>query len=152
MAIVTGEVAVFLDVLGHRRGDSQGEDRLLEAILLAGPDMEIEEIDLDGEESVYFVFKQTGTDVLFENDVLVSVMVRTQPDEQDPSYGLYPRPEALVDGLSPVASRGEVAALLGAPERSGPTFERYEANGHYLHFEFGRDDRVARISALLEAV
>ncbi|ACU37659.1 hypothetical protein KCV87_01430 [Actinosynnema pretiosum subsp. pretiosum] len=148
MTTVSGEAAVFLDVLGHRQGDS----RILEAITLVGPAMEVEELDFDGERSVYFIFKPAGTDLLFEDDVLVSAMVRTQPDAQDPSYGLYPRPEALVAGLPAVAARHEVSALLGAPERSGPAFDRYRANGRYLHFEFDPDDRVARISALLEAV
>lgn len=148
MTTVTGEMAVLLDVLGYRQGDS----RILEAIALVGPDMTVEELDFDGEKSTYFIFKPAGTDLLFENDVLVSAMVRTQPDSQDDTYGLYPRPTALVDGLSPTATRAEVAALLGNPERGGPNFDRYEVNKRYLHFEFASNNRVARISALLEPI
>jgi hypothetical protein len=148
MASVTGEMAVMLGVLGYRQGDG----RILEAIVLVGPKMEIEKFEFDGDKSTYFVFKPAGTDLLFENDVLVSVMVRTQPDSQDSTYGLYPRPAALIAGLSPTATRAEVAALLGDPERVGPGFDRYEVNQRYLHFEFDSNGRVAKISALLDPI
>jgi hypothetical protein len=148
MTTITGEMAVMLDVLGYRQGDS----RILDAIALVGPDMMVEEFDFDGEKSTYFTFKPAGTDLLFENDVLVSVIVRTQPDSQDETYGLYPRPAALVDGLSPTATRAEVTALLGDPERVGPNFDRYEVNKRYLHFEFDSNSRVAKLSALLEPI
>ncbi|HEX7305390.1 hypothetical protein [Lentzea sp.] len=148
MTTVSGEITVLLDVLGHRQGDS----RILDAIVLVGPKMEVSEYDFDGEKSTYFVFKDAGTELLFEDDVLASVMVRTQPDPEDETYGQYPRPGALVEGLPATATRGEVTAFLGTPERTGPSFDRYQANGHYLHFEYGSNDRVARISALLEAV
>ena len=148
MTTVTGEIAVLLDVLGHRQGDS----RILEAIVLVGPRMEVVKWDFDGEQSTTYAFKPAGTDLLFENDVLVSVMVRTQPDSQDETHGLYPRPAALVDGLSPTATRAEVTACLGSPERVGPNFDRYEVNNRYLHFEFGSNGRLARLSTLLEPI
>lgn len=139
---------MMLDVLGYRQGDS----RILAAIALVVPDVEVEEFDFDGEKSTHLVFKPAGAELIFEDDVLVSVTVRTQPDSQDGSYGPYPRPAALVDGLSPTATRAEVAALLGDPERVGPNFDRYEANKRYLHFEFDSNGRVARITTLLEPI
>lgn len=148
MTTVTGEMAVMLDVLGYRKGDG----RILEAIILVGPKMEVTEHDFDGETSTHYLFKPAGTELVFENDVLEMVMVRTQPDSQDATYGLYPRPAALVDGLSATATRAEVAAFLGDPERVGPSFDRYEVNKRYLHFEFDSNGRVAKISALLEAL
>lgn len=148
MATVRGEMAVLLGVLGMRQGDS----RILDAIALVGPTMEVEEFDWEDERSTYFLFRPAGTDLLFENDVLVSVMVRTQPDGHDETYGLYPRPTGLVEGLSPTATRAEVAALLGQPERTGPDFDRYPVNGHYLRVGFDAADRAATLSALLEPV
>jgi hypothetical protein len=148
MTTVTGEMAVLLDVLGYGQGDS----RILEAIALVGPGMEVEKFDFDGEKSTYFIFKPAGTELLFEDDVLVSVMVRTQSDEQDETYGLYPRPAALICGLPPTATRAEVMSLLGRPERVGPNFDRYEVNKRHLHFEFASNGRVAMISALLEPI
>ncbi|RKS06676.1 hypothetical protein DFP74_2319 [Nocardiopsis sp. Huas11] len=148
MATVTGEMALLLDVLGRRQGDG----RILEAIALLGPGMEVEEFDFDGETSRYYVFRPAGTDLLFENEVLVSAMVRTRPDGRDPGYGGYPRPAALIDGLAPTATRAEAAAFLGTPERTGPTFDRYEVHGRYLHVEFAPDGRIGRLSALLEPV
>ncbi|PGH11324.1 hypothetical protein AJ79_04940 [Helicocarpus griseus UAMH5409] len=127
MATITGEIAVMLSVLGCARGD----DRILEAIVLVGPRMEIEEFDFDC--STYYTFKPTGTDLLFENDVLTMAMVRTQPDNQDKTYGLYPRPAALIDGLSPTATGPEVSTFLGNPECVGPNWDRYEVNNCYLH-------------------
>lgn len=148
MTTVTGEMAVMLDVLGHRQGDS----RILDAIALVGPTMEVTEHDFDGEKSTHFIFKPAGTELVFENDVLDMVMVRTQPDSQDETFGLYPRPAALVDGLSPTATRAEVTAFLGRPEREGADFDRYEVNNRYLHFEFDSNSRVTKLSALLEAI
>ncbi|WP_112264046.1 hypothetical protein [Lentzea terrae] len=148
MTTVSGEIAVMLDVLGHRKGDS----RILDAIVLIGPKMEVSEYDFDGEKSTYYVFKDAGTELLFEDDVLASIMVRTQPDPEDETYGQYPRPGELVEGLSATATRSEVTAFLGNPERTGPSFDRYQTNNRYLHFEFGPNGRVARISALLEPV
>lgn len=148
MTTVTGEMAVMLGVLGRRQGD----DRILDAISLVGPTMEVDEDDIDGEKSTYFLFKPAGTEMVFEDDVLEMIMVRTQPDDLDPSFGLYPRPAALVEGISPTATRAEVTAFLGAPERVGPSFDRFEANGRYLHFEYAANDRIAKISALLEAI
>jgi hypothetical protein len=148
MATVTGEMAVMLGVLGLRQGDG----RVLDVVVLVGPAMEVDEFDWDGERSTYFIFRPNGTELLFENDVLASVMVRTQPDGADPTYGLYPRPDELIDGLSATASRAEVAALLGEPERTGPNFDRYAVNGHYLHVEFDAGGRAAMLSALLDPV
>jgi len=147
MATVAGEMAVVLGVLGLRQGDS----RILDAIVLVGPAMEVEKFD-DDERSTYFIFRPAGTDLLFENDVLVSAMVRTQPDSEDETYCLYPRPNDLVEGLSPTAARAEVAALLGKPERTGPNFDRYPVNGRYLHVEFDAAGHAARLTALLDPV
>ncbi|MFE9580955.1 hypothetical protein ACFYO1_31580 [Nocardia sp. NPDC006044] len=148
MTVVRGEIAVLLGVLGLRQGDN----RILAAIALVGPVMTIEEFDWDETRSTYYVFHPAGTDLLFEDDVLVSAMVRTQPDNQDEAYGLYPRPHDLLEGLSPNATRAEAAAMLGTPERSGPNFDRYAVNDHYLHFEFDATGRTARLTALLEPI
>ncbi|WP_414942869.1 hypothetical protein [Amycolatopsis sp. cmx-11-51] len=110
------------------------------------------EHDFDGAKSTHFLFKLAGTELVFEDDVLKMFTVRTQPDGRDDNFGLYLRPAMLVDGISSTATRAEVAELLGNPERVGPNFDRYEVNEHYLHFEFGSNDRFARISALLEAI
>lgn len=148
MVTVTGEMAVMLEVLGLPQGDG----RILEAIALVGPEMEVEELDWGSERSTYFIFRPAGTDLLFEDGVLASVVVRMRPDAQDPGYGRYPRPAALVDGLPPTATRTDVEALFGVAERTGPGFVRYEANRRYLHVEFGSDGRVGKLSALLEPV
>ncbi|MFF3228151.1 hypothetical protein ACFYV7_35525 [Nocardia suismassiliense] len=148
MPIVTGEMAAMLNVLGLRKGDN----RILDVIVLVGPSMEVEQFDFGDVQSTYYLFRQAGTELLFENEVLVSAMVRTQPDSEDETYALYPRPDNLLEGLSPTATRTEVTALLGQPERTGPNFDRYEVNDHYLHFEFDAAGRVAKLSALLEPV
>lgn len=148
MVTIAGEMAVMLDVLGKPQGDG----RILDAIALVGPEMEIEEFDWGSEKSTYFIFKASGTDLLFEDGVLASAIVRMQPDAQDPGYGLYPRPAALIDGLPPTATRTEVEDFFGVPERTGPSFVRYEANERYLHVEFNSDGRIGKLSALLEPV
>ncbi|MEV6562834.1 hypothetical protein AB0M22_44450 [Nocardia sp. NPDC051756] len=148
MTVVRGEIAVMLGVLGLPLGD----DRILAAIALVGPEMKVEEFDWDEVQSMYYVFHPAGTDLLFEDKVLVSAMVRTQPDSADEAYGLYPRPHDLLEGLSPTATRAEVTARLGKPERTGPNFDRYAVNGHYLHFEFDTAGRAAKLTAMLEPI
>lgn len=54
-------MAVLLNVLGCR----QGASRILDAIALLGTYMEVEEYDLGGEKSTYFIFESVGTDLLF---------------------------------------------------------------------------------------
>lgn len=78
------------------------------------------------------------------------VQIRSCGDGE--TCGLYPRPAALVDGVSPASSRADVAALFGTPERSRPTFDRYEVESGYLHVEFDSNSRVAKLSVLLEPV
>lgn len=148
MATVTGEMAVMLDVLGLRVGDA----RILDAIALVGPKMDIDKFDFDGEKSTHYTFNVSGTDLVFEDKVLVAAMVRTQPSSEDAPRGVYPRPAALVQGLSPSSTRAEVKAFLGDPERVGPRFDRYEVNDHYLHFEFDANGRTTMLTALLEPV
>ncbi|QBS39456.1 hypothetical protein [Nocardia sp. CS682] len=148
MSIVTGEVAAMLNVLGLRKGDN----RILDVIVLLGPEMEVEDFDWGDVQSTYYLFRRAGTELLFEDEVLVSAIVRTLPDSADETYRPYPRPGALLEGLSPNATRSEVTALLGQPERAGPNFDRYEVNNRYLHFEFDPAGRVAKLSALLEPV
>ena len=145
---ITGELATFLAVLGQR----QGATPILDAIVLVGPQMETESFDWgDDQVSTYFAFTDAGTDLIFENDVLTSSIIRTQPDPEDESYGVYPRPDALIDGLPMSADRAQVAAMFGSPERTGPDFDRYQVNGHYLRFGF-RGDRIATLSPMLEPV
>jgi len=146
MLTINGEMTIQLDALGHRRGDS----RILAAIVLVGPRMEISEFTSGEQISRHYLFKPAGTELLFENDILVSVMVRTRPDPDDTTYGTYPRPSALIEGLSPTATRAEVMAFLGNPQRMGRTFYLYDVNQHHLHFEFDQQGQTAKISALLQ--
>lgn len=145
---VTGEVALMLDALGCRQGDG----RILDVITLVGPGLEIETFEVDGERSTYFTFRSAGTDLIFEDDILVSVTVWTREDGRAGNQGVYPRPAALVDGLPLAALRTEVTALLGVPERVGAHFDRFAEDRGYLHVEFDGDGRVTRISTLLEPV
>ncbi|GAA4714419.1 hypothetical protein APR04_004112 [Promicromonospora umidemergens] len=147
MATVTGDIAVMLSVLGLRKGDA----RILDALVLLGSGMETTELDWGDETSTYLVFRSTGTDVHFTDDVLTSFMVRVQPDTEESGYDPYPRLADLVEGLPLTATRSEVEEHFGVPERTGPTFLRYEANDQYLHLEFDAQDRITMVSALLTA-
>jgi hypothetical protein len=51
-----------------------------------------------------------------------------------------------------VATRDEVEAFFGVPERTESSFVRYEVNERYPHVEFTSEGRIGKLSALLEPV
>lgn len=62
----------------------------------------------------------------------------------------YPRPAALIDGLSAESTRDDVLALLGSPEREGPTFVRYVVQGRYVHLAF-EDGVLVQATLMVDA-
>ncbi len=141
---LSGELTTFLAVLGLEQGD----ERILDAIALVDlPTDEQGYLRDDGTTVDYLSMRPSGTDFAFTNGVLSSISIRTQ---SMPDYGVYPRPDSLIDGLDSTATREEVAALLGAPERSGPAWDRYPSDDHFLHFEY-REGRIALVTVMGKA-
>jgi hypothetical protein len=66
--------------------------------------------------------------------------------QQAPSY---PRPAALIEGLSAESTREDVLAVLGKPEREGPSYLRYVVQGRYLHLEFD-DGGLVRVTLMVD--
>ena len=141
---LTGEITTMLGVLGLPQGDGEA----LDAMVLVGMPSETKEIT-DGDSSrLYLTAREAGTDFLFEDRELTSVIIRTQPKAK---YGAYPRPDALIDGLPGTATRDDVLALLGEPEWSGPVADRFLVDGRYAHFEYDPSNRIARITLMMRA-
>lgn len=67
--------------------------------------------------------------------------------QQSPAY---PRPSALIDGLTAESTKEDVLALLGRPEREGPSYLRYVVRGRYLHLEF-EDGGLVRVTLMVDA-
>ncbi|MBG6238423.1 hypothetical protein IWX78_001395 [Mycetocola sp. CAN_C7] len=144
VATISGELTTMMNVLGLQPAD----DRVLDAIDLVGGLSEnsvFEEGDLT---VLYLTARDAGTDFLFENRTLASVIIRTQPQAK---YGAYPRPDALIDGLSGAATRAEVVARFGVPEWTSATADRFVVDGRYLHVEFDGSGRLVRITLMVSA-
>ncbi|MBE3043553.1 hypothetical protein IMZ48_13475 [Candidatus Bathyarchaeota archaeon] len=149
MAKITGDMAVMLDALGRRKSDSSW---MRDILALAGPDMEVTEYDNE----THYLFKPTGTELVIAEGFVERVVVLTRPDgkrkvdgkwvdARPAGWGMYPRPEALVEGLSGEATPAEVTALLGEPSLNGFRFQWFEANDRCLHVQYGSDNRVVKL-------
>lgn len=141
---MTGEMTAMLDVLGLPLGD----DRALEAMALVGLPTERDEFRDSGLDRTYLVAREAGTDFVFNDGELTSVIVRTQPKGD---YAAYPRPDALIDGLAGTATRDEVLARFGEPVKSTAASDRFAIDGRFLHFEYDATGHVARLTAMSRA-
>lgn len=141
---ISGELTTMLGVLGLEQGDGGA----LDAMALVGMPSETSEFVEGGTTQLYLTARDSGTDFLFEDRRLTTVIIRTQPKAK---YGAYPRPDALIDGLSGTASRDDVRDALGAPEWSSPAADRFLVDDRYVHFEYDAAGRIARITVMTEA-
>lgn len=111
---ISGELTTYLDALGMRPDDPR-----LEPVLdLPGPTTDTNE-ESDGTGVVFHLAaRSSGTEFVFADEQLMIVFIGTQERE---NWGVYPRPDALIDGLSGTATRPEVRAALGDPSGNGTT-------------------------------
>ena len=144
VAAPSGEIAVFLSALGAREGSLE----ILEIIGRVGPRMERHEVARGGVSWTYLVFGPHGVTLQLKDGVLVGALVYLVDEE---AGGTYPRPDALIDGLVLPASRADVRALLGAPDRSSQLLDLYRFGDRYLSFDLV-DEQVVSVSAMLADV
>lgn len=141
---LTGEIERLIAALGT----SEKDQAAIDAMVLAGLPTKSQEFREGGVTTTYLISEEGGTDFLFEDDALDSVLVRMQPE---PPYATYPRPDALIDGLAASADRASVRQLLGDdPEWTGPNADRWNVGAASVHFEFD-DDALALITIMRSA-
>ncbi|MFC7403983.1 hypothetical protein [Georgenia alba] len=125
----TGEIGTYLAAMGGREGDA-AVDR---AIALAGGALSANEYNIDV--PTKYVASEGGTEFMFEDGVLHSVLLHG-PGSQD---GAYPRPSALIDGLSLDSGREQLEFVLGEPHRSTPGYVKYKVGDCFVNFTFADD-------------
>ena len=141
---LTGEIERMIAALGSPEKDRAA----LDAMVLAGLPTKSQEFRDGGVTTTYLISEEGGTDFLFEDGALDSVLVRMQPE---PPYAVYPRPEALIDGVHPCADRAAVRQVMGDdPEWSGPNADRWSVGTASVHFEFA-DDALALVTIMRAA-
>lgn len=139
---LTGEVRVYLDALGMHPTD----ERLTAVLDLPGPTTDTnEEREAGGNVVFHLAARSNGTEFMFSGEQLVTVFLGTQPRE---AWGVYPRPDALIDGLSGTATRDEVRAKFGEPVWQKDDADRFEVGRDYLQFQYAED----RIQVIVAAI
>lgn len=136
--VPAGEVGVFFAALGA----AEMSPEVLEIIVLAGPRMERHEVETSSGPGAFVVFDGGGVDLQFAGDALQAVLIHLRPED---GRAAYPRPEALIDGLTLPASRAQTQAVLGAPTQvySQPDLDLYAYAEGYLHVGFEGDRAVS---------
>lgn len=139
---ITGEIQAYLGALGMRP-----DDQRLPAVLdLPGPTTDTnEEREAGGNVVFHLAARSSGTEFMFSGERLVAVFLGTQPRE---AWGVHPRPDALIDGLSGTATRDEARALLGEPVWQSDVADRFAAGPDYLQLQYA-DDRIQVVVAAI---
>lgn len=136
MTSINGEIQHFIGALGIHPSDEG-----LEAVLdLPGPTTDTNTESNGGNTIFHLAARGGGTEFMFASEQLVAVFIGTQPRD---AWGVYPRPEALMEGLSATATRRESRDLLGEPVWQSEVADRWLLDdGNYLQFQY-HDDRIA---------
>ena len=142
VARLTGEIQAYLSALGMPPTD----ERLTAVLDLPGPTTDTNtEKDAAGIVVFHLAARSSGTEFVFAAEQLVTVFIGVLPRE---AWGTYPRPDALIDGLTAAASRDEVRAMLGEPVWQKDDADRFRVERDYLQFQY-RDDRIEVIVAAI---
>lgn len=139
---LTGEIQAYLGALGMPPTD----ERLTAVLDLPGPTTDTNtEKDAAGNVVFHLAARSSGTEFMFAAEQLVTVFIGVLPRE---AWGIYPRPDALIDGLPATASRDEVRAMFGEPVWQQDDADRFTVEGDCLQFQY-RGDRIEVIVAAI---
>lgn len=136
-----GEITTFTDALGSAMTDEPA------LVAFAAVDLPTSrsDYDLGDMRRTYLKADDQGVEFVFEDGALRSVFIATV---ESPARAAYPRPDALIEGLSGTASRAEVLARFGEPEWTSDEADRFQwAAACYARFAY-QDDRVVKISVM----
>lgn len=135
---IDGEIYTFINNLGLMQGD----DKMLESIILIGTNFEYCESDF--EDSSYYKFFESGIEYLFEKKKLSGIFFFIKSNDQ---YKSYSSVDSLIEGINIYSNALDVIKLLGSPNLSGNKWIKYEVNKNkYIHFEFDVNDELKQIT------
>lgn len=140
--MIAGEIQAYLGALGMHPTDP----RLTEVLDLPGPTTDTnEEREAGGNVVFHLAARSSGTEFMFSGEQLVAVFLGTQPRE---AWGVHPRRDALIEGLSGTATRAEARELLGEPAWESATDDRFAAGDDWLQLHYD-DDRIQIVIAAI---
>ena len=129
---ITGDVMSFLKILGEPDG--------AEAASLAARLLETELGDTLRSSSR--ALKKHGVEVTSTRTGITTVWIHVPA---------YPRPSALIRGLTETTTISDARSIMGEPESAGSVWVRYVLDGKYVHLEFGRAGTLSLVTLMTEA-
>lgn len=140
---LSGEITAFLDILRTEQGD----DAALPVFALVN--FPSEKTDFDEGDSVrtYLTARNEGTQFIYMKRRLNAVSFYLAKNEE---YGVYPRPDALIDGLPANATREQVRAMFGEREAGRKAWDRFQVGENFIHFTYDENDTVTQIGIMAE--
>jgi hypothetical protein len=139
---VGGEIVAYLGALGMHPSD----ERLTAVLDLPGATTDTStEADAEGHVVFRLAARSGGTEFLFAGERLVAVFIGLLPREP---WGTYPRPDALIAGLSSGSTRDDARALLGEPAWQSEDADRFREGEDYLQLQY-RGERIEVVVAAI---
>ncbi len=138
-----GEIRAFADALGT----SMTDERSLAAFAAVDLPTARSDYDLGESHRTYVKAEDQGVEFVYEDGRLRTVFISTI---DTPARAAYPRPDALIEGLSGTASRAQVLERFGEPEWTSDEADRFQlAAACYARFAY-ESGRVVKISVMAE--
>ncbi|GHD38827.1 hypothetical protein [Mycetocola manganoxydans] len=138
-----GELTTFTDALGS----SMTDGRSIAAFVAVDLPTARSDYDLGDSHRTYLKSTDKGVEFVYEDGRLRSVFISTI---DNPIRRAYPRPDALIEGLSGTATRGQVLKRFGEPEWTSEEADRFKlAAACYVRFAY-ENGRVVLISVMRE--
>ncbi|WP_144720368.1 hypothetical protein [Agrococcus jejuensis] len=141
MTAITGEVATYLEILGLAP-DAPRVSAFVDAF---GVDVEVDEMELGGEQERYVILADAGVELNFTDGELTAIFAYLDGDDE---HEPFRTPGSLIDGLTLEEDRDGIRAVLGAPMRQAGGYDFYAVGDRFLHVEYA-DDHARMITALL---
>ncbi len=136
--LISGEISIFINSLGL----VQGDDEMLNSIMLIGTSFEYDESSF--EDSSYYRFFKGGVEYLFEEKKLSAIFFFIKPDDE---YNSYLRKDSLIDGLNTNATKEDIIKAVGRPDFFGTNWIKYKVDNYkYIHFEFDQELKLKQIT------
>lgn len=137
---LTGDITTIVNALGHPMSAPE-----VEAVLdLVGMPTEHSEFDIGPSRRDYLLAEDGSSELLFEDGKLDTVFVFIQPTETRTAYAAA---DSLINELPALTTRAAVRALLGEPEWTNETADRFAIDTYFVRFQF-ENDSLAKLTVM----